>query len=356
MNTQRTWSTLLIAIVIGFSACDRNNDPTPDIPPSDGTKLTLEGGPGEGDAENAVYVDLSAERQTSVKRNSWDLGFYGGEAFRVILNNQIAISALETDRKEMNDVNSSNTDISQLAHAFSPDKMDLYDDTAGRLEHTAIKEINADADQNKVYIVNRVHGSSVEKDNVWKIRILQNGDGGYTLHYAKIDDSDFQTAEIHKDETHNFTFFSFTEGETQVEPAKAEWDFVWSKAMASTAMGPQVIPYIFSDLIFINHLSGVKAQQIIFEDEDGSANSNPSYEDFSEQHIADVTLSSQRNVISSHWRITTDSEKGAFHDRYYILQDGEGNIYKVRFLAMGSGGDGGRRGYPELEYELVRSK
>lgn len=356
MKIQTKWMMLLLVTAITASACGRDDDPIPDIKPSDGTKLTLEGGPGEGDAENAVYVDLSAEKQTAVKRVSWDLGFYSGGAFRVILNNQTAIAAIETDKTDINAVNSTNTDLDQLASGFTPDKMKLYDDTAGRIEHTVIKEISGTDSENAVYIVHRVFASSVDKENVWKIRILRNGDTGYTLQYAKIDDSSFQTAEISKDATYNFNFFSFTSGTAAVEPAKEEWDFVWSKSMYKTGMGAQQIPYTFSDLIFTNHLAGVKAQQIIFENEEGTSTGNPTYEDFAETDLSGLALSAQRNVIASNWRVTTDDEKGAFHDRYYIIQDVSGNIYKLRFLSMGAGKDGGTRGYPELEYQLVKSK
>lgn len=355
MKPQTNLKVFLMAGVIALSACSRDNDPVPDIPPSGGSKLTLEGGPGDGDAENAVYVDLSAEKQTSVKRTSWDLGFYNGDTFRVILNNQTAMSAVETDQTDINAVRSSNTDINDLAYDWTPEKMTLYDDTAGRLEHTVIQEVSADENQNNVYLVNRVHGDKVDKANVWKIRVLQNGDNGYTLQYAKIDDNDFQTAEISKNEAYNFGFFSFTEGEAQVEPAKEEWDFVWTKSASSTEMGPQAIPYIFGDMVFINYLSGVQAQQIIFEDEGGKSTGNPTYEDFTEQDLSGLALSPQRNVISSNWRATVDAKAGVFKDRFYIIQDAAGNTYKLRFLAMGAGDDGGKRGYPELEYELVKS-
>lgn len=122
------------------------------------------------------------------------------------------------------------------------------------------------------------------------------------------------------------------------------------------SIGPEQIPYTFGDLVFTNHLAGVKAQQIIFKNEEGTSTGNPSYEDFSETDLSGLTLSPQRNVISSNWRATTGDNAGAFQDRYYLIQDVTGNIYKLKFLVMGAGGDGGERGYPQLEYQLVKSK
>src|SRR5690606_3484008 len=134
----------------------------------------------------------------------------------VILNNQTAMSGLATDETDISAVNSSNIDISALAYNYTPDKLALYDDTAGRIEHTVIAEIAADAGQNNVYIVNQVHGTEVDPAHVWKIRISRSGENGYSLQYAKIDDSEFQTAEIQKNGSTHFAFFSFTEGNVQV--------------------------------------------------------------------------------------------------------------------------------------------
>lgn len=345
-------TVMLCAGVILASACGRDETPAPEIIPSDGTKLTLQGGEGGGDAINAVYVDLSTDQQTSVPRESWDLGFHSGSAFRVILNNQKGSSAKVTSSSDINSVNSTNFDYSVLASGFEPEKMAHYDDTAGRLDHTVIGEIkDSDAD-NKVYVINTEFAGTVSLDKLWKVRILKNGTAGYTLQYAKIDDTDFQTVSINKDSEYNFKFFSLTSGEVNVEPKKDEWDFVWSKFVHFTAMGPNVyIPYIFSDLIFTNHLNNVSATEVIV---DGSF--NVTYEQFDESHLSQISLNSSRNVIGSRWRHTggpNDPGIGAYKDRYYILKDSANNLYKIKFISMGVN-DGGTRGYPELEYKLIK--
>ncbi|HRG83684.1 MAG TPA: HmuY family protein, partial [Chitinophagaceae bacterium] len=52
---------------------------------------------------NKVFVDLSANRQTAVNRNSWDLGFYtaAGE-YRVILNSSAAMMAKQISKNDLN--------------------------------------------------------------------------------------------------------------------------------------------------------------------------------------------------------------------------------------------------------------
>ncbi|MGO1520400.1 MAG: HmuY family protein [Sphingobacterium sp.] len=346
MNTAKTIKQLTILTVLFLSACGRDEETEPILPPSDGSRLTLQGGEGGSDAINAVYVDLSSDAQQSVKRDSWTLGFYSGDTFRVILNNQWGISAVAAGETDIGQVNASNADINQLAYDYTSDKLALYDDTLGVLEGTVIAEINADASANQVYLINTAHGTNVAAENVWKIKIDRSDDGGYQLQYGKLSDNEVQTLAIHKNPDFNYRFISLSEGQIEVEPAKDEWDFVWTKSMFYTTMGSAAIPYFYSDLVFINSLAGVRATEVIRTED------QPSYEDFDESNLGNIQFSDSRNVIASHWRVTTGS--GVLKDRFYLIRDSSGNVYKLKFLVMGVE-DSGQRGYPELEYQLIKN-
>lgn len=353
MKTTLLKTSLLCGLILAAASCKRDETLAPEIPPSDGTEMTLQGGEGASNAVNAVYVDLSAEKQTSIARNSWHLGFYTGSEFRVIVNNQTDATALATEFTDINAVNPSNVDFSAMVFnqtAPSPALFDLLDDSLGRINQTAIAEISATASENRVYIVNPVLATTVAAENLWKIRVLRNGSNGYTLQYARLADTNFQTANITKDATYNFQFFSFTGGAVQVEPQKADWDFVWSKSMYIHFFQGRYVPYSFSDIILINHLASVQAAEVIFENGDF----NVTYADFSETHLNQITLTNNRNTIGSTWRGILSAPFGALQDRYYILKDNDNNIFKIRFISMGAGNDGGNRGYPQLEYTLVK--
>src|SRR5690606_6138554 len=172
-----TYLSLALGIALVSTSCTRDNDPDPVIPPSEGSTMTLNGGPGEGAAENSVYVDLSADEQTAVKRESWHIGFYQGSAFRVILNNTMghAITAKSTGQTDINAVNASNVDIDELAFGLDMNtfevlgSFDLVDDTTGNITKTAIAEIAAG--DNEVYVVHVASGLIIEPANVWKIKV-----------------------------------------------------------------------------------------------------------------------------------------------------------------------------------------
>lgn len=352
---------LLMGISFAFTACERDDNPIPEIPPSDGTELTLNGGEGGSSAENSVFVDLSADKQTSVKRVSWNLGFFNGSPFRVVLNNTAGASAIPVDATDLNAVSESDINLDELAIALgSPNAFDNIDDITGDLSKTLIPEISTTEANNKVFIINPVgggHGDVISADKLYKIRVLRAEDG-YTLQYAKLNDNDFSSLNVKKDDAYNFSYVSFTNGLVEIEPLKAEWDFQWTWSLyAGTLPSGDSFPYGYSDLIFINHHAGVSAAEIVFEDAEGGSTGAPTYEDFGETDLSEVNFDNNRGVIASNWRATTGESAGAKYDRFYLIKDAAGNVYKLRFISMGAGNpptDGGTRGYPELEYKLVK--
>jgi hypothetical protein len=62
-------------------------------------------------------------------------------------------------------------------------------------------------------------------------------------------------------------------------------------------------------------------------------------------------------VIGSKWRTTAPGgTTGIKRDRFYVVKDPLGNVYKLKFVSMGLGADGGERGKPVVEYKLVKKK
>lgn len=103
-----------------------------------------------------------------------------------------------------------------------------------------------------------------------------------------------------------------------------------------------------ADIVFINHQAGVKAAEILEE--------NIAYKEYDASYLAETALSSNVGVIGANWRETVGGMPPTMMlktDRYYIIQDTDGNIYKLKFTRLGNN-DGGVRGYPELTFDLVQ--
>ncbi|WP_338874476.1 HmuY family protein [Spirosoma sp. SC4-14] len=312
---------------------------------SAGTALTLDGGPGGSSAINSVFVDLSNNAATSVKRSGWDLGFYSGDDFRVMLNNTTGATAIALNKTDLTQVTATDTTGLALTLGFDPSGLKLVDDVSGDITKTVIPAISATDADNKVYIINRGTGGSTPAKGWIKIRVLRNGTTGYTLQYAGVQETTFKTVSISKDAAYNFKYVSFDSGAlVDVEPAKTRWDIEWTGAIYKTSDGTNDIPYYFADQVYINSLAGVTAAEIL--------TSTVSYEAYAESNIATTAFSSDKHVIGANWRATTGTV-GVKTDRFYVIKDAAGNFYKLRFISFASQ-DGGERGKPTLEFKLVK--
>ena len=168
------------------------------------------GGPNE---PNQVYIDLSTENQTSIKRDSWDLGFYGGSDFRVDINGSIYMAAGVIDSNSIDSVTQEDIEAIQdqvAVGTFDPANEAYVDNPDGDINKTAIAPISEIDNNNKVYLLNLGYKVGTDDPNPgsvsiagdprgWKkIRVLRNGDG-YLLQYANIEDTSHQEIYIEKD-------------------------------------------------------------------------------------------------------------------------------------------------------------
>jgi hypothetical protein len=341
---------ILIGFAGTFTSCGDKEDPIIIVPVSAGSKLTLEGGPGGSSAANSVFVDFSEDKQSSVARAAWDLGFYSGpDDFRVIINHSTGAAAKQIDKTDLNQVTALDTISLALSGEMNigigfSGKFERIDPVEGNrstyLAGTVIKAISATESENKVYIYAR--GTSGVANRGWqKIRILRNG-SGYTLQYAKINETKFKTLNVPKEAANNFNFISFEGGIVGVEPAKNAWDIQWG---LTTFKASPTIPYIFSDFVLINFVGGAEAAQVL--------TSTISYTDFKESNLSSITFSSNREVIAGNWRVTSGGTIGVRTDRFYVVKDPSGNVYKLKFISFHPN-DGGERGKPVIEYALVK--
>ncbi|MFC5047937.1 HmuY family protein [Aquimarina hainanensis] len=309
------------------------------------------GGPNQ---PNQAFIDLSSGIATTPRRDSWDLGFYGGAHFRVTINGALYMATKALDTDDIDSVNEASVIAIQPEVAvgtFRADNIAYIDAPNGNILETAIAEISVTPSENKVYLLNL--GSEVSTETPkpgsvsisggkrgWKkIRITREGNE-YILQYANLNDTTHQQIRISKNAAYNFTFFSFEKNAVvPVEPEASKWDVGFTVfTNAITGYGS----YGFSDFIIHNRKGSVTAYRVNTED--------IPYEDFTLTSVEDTLFSEDQTAIGSSWRSVF--KKVAHSDRYYILKDANGNIYKIRFTALTN--SDGLRGYPEFEYKLLQ--
>lgn len=310
---------------------------------------------------NKVFVDLSANRQASFNRSNWDLGFYTAEGqFRVVLNSSSSMMARVLDKNDLNAVTDADTtgwgaqlSIDGVFAAITTDPVPAWvsgsgawiDAPSGDIAATAIAEISAGATDNKVYIINRGKNPDGTQRGWKKVRIIRNGNN-YTLQHADISASTFTTVEVTRNADYLFNYMKFETGVVELEPEKDKWDIAFTVFTNTTPAGPGlVVPYVFSDIVVQNRYLTETAELLV-------ANVG-SYEEFDENDLSAATFSTSQVNIGSKWRSGggPGSAPALRADRFYLVKDPDGNIYKLMFTALTQNGE---RGRPQIRFNLIR--
>ena len=331
---------------------------------------------------NQVFIDLSSQTETVVRRDAWELAFYSGTENRVILNPALRVSAAKLDQyNDLSSITSSTvfnpplvisrfdlftqTYVEETVTTVEEYKAGVkvsysmygpYVDTVdGQLEGTAFDMVSESNQDNKVYLFymgTEVPLESAEpgsintgtEDRGWyKVRVLKDA-GSYVLQYASLDATDYKEITIEKDPQFNMTAYSMTDNKiVSVEPAKGNWDLNVSGVFATD------IGTTYSDFVLHNTLGGVSLYEVIITE------GVKSYADFTKADVDESQLNDEdRSIIGSNWRSATgpsSSTPVAKDDRYYVLKEADGNYYKIRFTAVVN--ESGERGYPSFEYSLL---
>ncbi len=324
---------------------------------------------GGANEPNQVFVDLSSAQETSIRRDSWDLGFYSGDEFRVIINGSIKMAVKQLNTTDIAEVQEEDasvavgyTTLAELGYVDNPTGILTG---AGNGEGTAIAEVSDNNENNKVYLVNLGYevGTTIPETGTvaldgeargWKkIRVTKQGND-YVLQYADLDATTAQSVTISKNANYNFVFVSLTNGQTvNVEPEAVKWDLNFTGFTNYYSAGTSQITYYFSDFITTNIHGGTQVYEVVVSD---ATQTEAVYSDFALEDVEDANFwfsATDQRAIGSNWRNGGGPSSGPSikDDRFYIVKDADGNIYKLRLLALTN--DNGVRGYPVFEYELL---
>lgn len=326
-----------------------------------GTALSPEvGGSGQ---PNQVYVDLSTGKLTSVVRTSWDLGFYSGNEFRLVLNGSLKMSAKALTSTNIDEVQvADETMIIGTGQGIATQ----VDDPSGNILVTAIAEVSATDANNKVYLINMgsnpattaalgSEGVGTGTSRGWKkIRVLRSG-SDYKIQYADIAATTHEEIVISKNSAYNFTFFSLLDKKVvSAEPQKNQWDLNFSAFVnvIPGGAGGALVPYHYADYVANNVKGGAQTYQVL--------TSAFGYDSFTLANVDNTKFNDDQRNIGSNWRGTSVigpngtpvSQFVLRTDRFYVVKDPAGNIYKLKFT--GGTKEDGERGYPKFQYALLK--
>jgi hypothetical protein len=162
---------------------------------------------------------------------------------------------------------------------------------------------------------------------------------------ADINAATFQTIEVTRNNAYLFNYVSLdTNAAVQPEPEKGKWDIAYTTFTNQTNFGEGFIPYVFNDFIIQNR-SGVETAQVLVA-------TVGEYANFDAADLTGITFGASQVTIGSNWRngggpTTAPSLRT---DRFYLVKDADGNIYKLKFTALTQDGE---RGRPAIEYAMI---
>ncbi|MET4140506.1 HmuY family protein [Pedobacter sp. UYP1] len=365
-------------VVFAFAGCKKDSVDYRYPQPFAGQQVTLPGVAGTElglNAANSVFVDFSKGVVTPVRRANWDLGLYPGADFKVILNHTMGAMAYDTGKQNFADVQQKDSidfvDKMKLGAAGSGAYVDPVTGTAtDYLAKLVTIKVGASEGASNIYVVNSGYAGlpdmttavpatpttpaipSVPVKRPWyKVKIYQ-GTNGYRIKHARmnIDNPSFTEFIVNKDLSYNFNFFSFTSPAAVGEPAQSLWDiqWTWTTSTVADASATGTTAVATHDFVLINFLGGVTAAEVKIADQ--AANE---YENFNKEKLTGISYLNTREAIGVKWRsLTTDGRPIVNRDRFYVVKDADGNVYKLRFVSS-SNADGGIAGAPVIEYRLV---
>lgn len=315
---------ILLSFAALFAACEKNEIPVPKHTTSANVKQVSMG----GDYANQLFFSL--DQQEIISQNDraiWDLGFESGaNGWHIVLNGAKLMAAGKTNYTVLADVHNDNGIVWD------------WDRPSGSYDSTAIGEWRNDE---QVYIIDR--GVSTTGAPLGKVKVIfrSSDANSYEIEWADLGSASGISHTIQKENSRNFSFFSFNNGGqvVTIEPAKTDWELCFS---SYTHVFDAHTPYLVNGVT--SNRSGVLLAEF-------------SGKPFAEVNYSDclsTTFSEQINVIGYTWK-TFDFNLSTYtvnSNRTFLIRNHENRYFKLRFLDFYD--DHGVKGAPSFELqELV---
>lgn len=361
---------LLFCILVGTSfisqSCINDREDPIAVPPIDGK--TVEPSVGGGAQPNQVWIDLSEvdadgnPKQTFNKRTDWDLAFYNGNEFKVVLNSSIAMGAGKvpnaTNLAQVNEINTSALMTQVQVANYNPSNVTYIDAVTGNFPaaNTAIEEVKSVDADNAIYLVNmgkEIYNGTVptgsaltggESRGWMKIQVTRFGEG-YKIKYAEINSTDIKEAVISKNDTHNFKFFSLKNNkEVSIQPEKKKWDVSFT---VFTNLIDGAGSYVYADFVTHNILGGTGVYEVKVT---APTTGVEAYNQFKTSDIDESKfVYNDQRTIGGNWRMAGPGGSSVNNSVFYIIKDANGYYFKLKFMRLTS--QDGERGKPQFEFK-----
>jgi len=277
--------------------------------------------------QNRVFFDFSANNIVSQPANSWDVAFYRASAtnFGTRVNDayDIKVYQASSNPADWNTI-TSNSIASYGAPLFNLDNTNYIQEGAFEQGSASYgwgeyNPLNHHIEGKVIFIMQYASGASVKF-------MIDDYFGGYTFKYAKWnaatsswDATQTKTVANGSDDAY-FNYFSFNTGEkvNNLEPAKANWDMMFTRYYTDYPYvdqqgNPQTMKYRMAGVIQNPNNTVAKVRPEIQE------TANP---------VIPTAFSSNITTIGHSWKPTS----GAYTDAVYYIKQGS-DYYRLYFIS-----------------------
>lgn len=326
MNQLRIVGALLLAL--SFTACEKED--TPVVLPQKGDTEHGIVEMGE-DYKFQVFFDLqSGQVVHSSEINSWHLAFdCSADGFQVFMNGGADVFVDNTHETNFASVK---TSIDEYSNEWQ------FDRPCGLADSAAIQDWR---DKNEVYVVRL--NPTYTTDNIKKVKLVSVTDKAYVIEYGSIEDETPKTISIPKDDSYNYSYFSFDNGGqvVQPDPPKDTWDVVFTR-YRFIYYDLDNFPYIVNGVL----LNPYKTQGYAHD-------STQTIETVNEADVPALPYTNHRDVIGFSWK-EYDFDEGRYKiakDNEYYIHTRNNNYWKLRFLDFYNAQN--IKGSPSFEYVRI---
>lgn len=272
-----------------------------------------------------TFYDLGSNSIVSNNlKTEWDLGFESGiDGYHIILNSSIYSSLAYVDNVSFYDT------ISTSNLTWN------WDNPDGNLDSTAFGDYR---NKNGFYVYDRGFDLDGNSRGYKKILIDSINDFSYQIIYSNLDNSEPNSFTINKDNSVEFTCFSFDLNNVEnIQPPSNEWDLLFTQ-----------YTHLYSDTTTPAYLvTGVVLNSEVLVAQDKSF----SFEEINYNTINQLNFTSNRDAIGFDWK-EYNFDAGFYtvnSNLNYIIKDRQQRYFKLRFTDFYN--INGDKGYPSIEIQ-----
>ncbi|MBB3701279.1 HmuY family protein [Flammeovirga yaeyamensis] len=346
-------------LLLSLFSCNNDDDTNTTIPDDnvDSKIITAEL---TGQLSHEVYVDLNTGETVTSEVNTWEVAFDQNGTIISNSGKKVALAMpVETDFDAINEESAQGLQL-------------YYDDESADKTLTAWNKNGFEL--NTPYILDLGIDGLGKSLGFKKFIISENSSSQAVIKFADLNGENEQTTTVEKGS--GFVYFSMIENKVnEVEPAN--WDIVLKPVTVRTGapcftMGDAAMPGINCDImrlnasVIINQNGSVKGAKTS-NYPDLEPNDDPeheinlltiedsNFEEITPSTVGDLEMTTQGNLIGKEWfHIQTPHRDGVYKvysHITFVVNDEEGNNYKLRFLTYSKDG---QNGYPTFEYQLIQ--